>query len=198
MLNCLTQTETTATATDLTIPINRPQGTGVLGVLILTTAEATKEREAEPKIKSFMSAIRPANSLKLILLVNDASQDSGLQGLMALQMLLFEFGHPPLLMASATKVLPLLEKHIQQLKQPLQPTSHPTVLPTNLIAHATSTAPSRPLSEHDANVLTDLFSSIKEVEAGTRTATGQGIIHDWLDAKTAKGVIEFWADEWLV
>ena len=167
---------------------------------MLTTSEATNEIEVEPKITSFVSAIRPTNALNLIILVNDALQDdSGLHGLMKLQLLLLDIGHIPTLMAHSTdQVLPLLEKHIEQVKQPPQSASRPSILPTALVAHATSTAPAKPLSEHNANILTDLFLSIKQLEEGTRTVQGQENIRSYFDAKTAKEVIEFWEDEWLV
>lgn len=103
-----------------------------------------------------------------------------------------------LVASAADQVVPILKKHLEQLKQPPRSEARLNILPTTLIAQATSTAPSKPPSEHTTNILTDLFSSIPELEAGTRTAAGQATIHEYLDAKTAKEVIEFWEDEWLV
>jgi hypothetical protein len=69
---------------------------------------------------------------------------------------------------------------------------------TDLIAQATASAPAKPLSMHDANVISDIFSSLQEFEQSTRTQQGQAKLCNFLDKAIAEDVVDFWADEWIV
>ena len=69
---------------------------------------------------------------------------------------------------------------------------------TDLISQATASAPEKPLSEHDTNVISDVFSSLKELEEATRTRRGQAKLYDFLDRITAEDIVDFWSDEWIV
>lgn len=69
---------------------------------------------------------------------------------------------------------------------------------TSLITQATASAPPKPLSQHDANVICDIFSSVKEFEEATRSQQGQAKICSYLDRATAADVVDFWEDEWIV
>ena len=69
--------------------------------------------------------------------------------------------------------------------------------PTALIAHATASAPAKKLWQQDAASLNSIYTSVKELETGTRTAEGRALIHDFLDPSTARDVIDFWEDEYL-
>lgn len=69
---------------------------------------------------------------------------------------------------------------------------------TNLIGQATASAPAKPLSEHDANVVSDIFPSLQKFEEATRTQQGQAKLFNFLDRTTAENIIDFWADEWIV
>ena len=73
--------------------------------------------------------------------------------------------------------------------------SPPAPLPTALVAYATTS--SEPLTQHDANILTDICHSIRELEAATRTDSGQATIEEYLNPIVARGVIDFWKDEWI-
>ncbi len=68
----------------------------------------------------------------------------------------------------------------------------------NLTAQTTASAPAKPLSEHDSNVLLDIFFSLKEFEEATRTQHGQAKLCNFLGRTTAADVVDFWADEWIV
>lgn len=82
--------------------------------------------------------------------------------------------------------------------QPATIPVHRAPVVTNLIAQAAASAPAKALSEHDANVVSDIFSSLQELEEATRTQEGQAKLCEFLDKTTAEDVIDFWADEWIV
>ena len=69
---------------------------------------------------------------------------------------------------------------------------------TNLIAQATASAPAKLLSEHSANVVSNIFSSFKDFEKAAGTQLGKAKLYNFLDRTTAEDVIDFWADEWIV
>jgi hypothetical protein len=64
----------------------------------------------------------------------------------------------------------------------------------SLLSHATTTAPHRRLSEHDTNVLSDLFPSFRELSQAMTTREGRDVVREYFDEKTAKGIIEFWRE----
>ena len=73
-----------------------------------------------------------------------------------------------------------------------------TSVPLQLTAHATTSAPIQPMSKEQAHLISRLFPSIKELEKGTRTSQGQAKLSSYLDPATAKDIIDFWEDEWVV
>ena len=91
-----------------------------------------------------------------------------------------------------------LENFVEKLKEPTQDRHTRAALPVQLIAHATASAPDRPLTEHQARIVNDLFPSIRDLERGTRTAEGQDELRAQLNPATAKDIIDFWEDEWIV
>ena len=56
----------------------------------------------------------------------------------------------------------------------------------------------QPLSEHTANIITDLFPSIRALEEGTRTYAGREKLYTYFDKGIAGNIIDFWEDEWLL
>lgn len=68
---------------------------------------------------------------------------------------------------------------------------------STLAAHATTTAPDQPLSEHDAVVLTNRFPSMHARVEATRTASRENGIAPLLGPAIAINVIDFWEDEWI-
>lgn len=108
---------------------------------------------------------------------------------------------PPVIMVRAIEsLLSTLEKYVAELVQetdlPRQPVPPPPC--SGLMTCATSTAPSQPLSEHDANLLTALFPSIRRLEEGTSTSQGRKLIRDYFDPGTEQDLMDFWKDEWIV
>ena len=65
-----------------------------------------------------------------------------------------------------------------------------------LLPHCTSTAPARPLSEHDTNVLSDITHSISEVATLARDPRGKTKLQEWLGEDVGRAIEEFWLDEW--
>ncbi|KAH8429802.1 uncharacterized protein LDX57_007474 [Aspergillus melleus] len=64
----------------------------------------------------------------------------------------------------------------------------------NLLAHAHSDDAVN-LSEHDINILSDLFPSLKAVGQAVRTPEGQEILYDYLGERKARGITKFWEND---
>lgn len=62
----------------------------------------------------------------------------------------------------------------------------------NLLRHATL-AP-RPLPEHPAHILSDLYSSLRALVAGLGTSEGREMVRGWVGGVDgeAEGVLGFW------
>jgi hypothetical protein len=96
-----------------------------------------------------------------------------------------------------SSLFPTLQGYLNGLQTAPRVPHRPPIV-TNLIAQATASAPAKPLSEHNANVVSDIFSSFQEFEEATRTIQGQAKLRDYLDSRTAEEIVDFWADEWIV
>ncbi|KAI9870165.1 MAG: hypothetical protein M1823_008829, partial [Watsoniomyces obsoletus] len=103
----------------------------------------------------------------------------------------------PLHAPSVDKIIPTLERFITSLKTPSPTVPERSPVTSQLIAHATASAPTRLLSRDQADTLSELFPSARHLEMGTRTAEGQAKIQKYLDPGTARDVLDFWEDEWL-
>lgn len=66
-----------------------------------------------------------------------------------------------------------------------------------LLRQITATGPSRPLSEHSANVLSDICRSIKDVAAITESEQGMKVLEDYVGEKDARNIESFWTEDWL-
>ena len=53
------------------------------------------------------------------------------------------------------------------------------------------------MSEHDAFVVGDLCHSLREVIEITETEEGRKILRGYVGERQARGMREFWEDEWL-
>lgn len=70
-------------------------------------------------------------------------------------------------------------------------------LPKTLLPQLTATAPARPLSEHSANVLSDICHSIRDVAAITESEQGMKVLEEYLGEEDARNIESFWAEEWI-
>lgn len=67
----------------------------------------------------------------------------------------------------------------------------------SLLRHMTVSAPHELISEHDANIISDLFPSFQALSAAVRTVEGRQLLEDYLGATSARIVIDFWEKEWV-
>ncbi len=108
-----------------------------------------------------------------------------------------EVSCPVLPVPDISSLFTMLKDYLNGFQPAIRPMYRAPVV-TTLIAQAVASAPAKPLSEHDANVVSDIFSSLREFEEATRTRQGQAKLREFLDKTTAEDVIDFWADEWIV
>ncbi|KAL8919186.1 MAG: hypothetical protein Q9208_006946 [Pyrenodesmia sp. 3 TL-2023] len=70
-------------------------------------------------------------------------------------------------------------------------------LPTDLLRRVTATAPTHLLSEHSANVLSDICPSIRHVAAATESEQSMQALEDYLGEEDARNIESFWAGDWM-
>lgn len=66
-----------------------------------------------------------------------------------------------------------------------------------LLQHITAAGPFCPLSQHSANVLSDICHSIKDVAVVTESEGGIKKLKDYLGEEDARNIESFWAEEWI-
>lgn len=66
----------------------------------------------------------------------------------------------------------------------------------NLLSH-TSSGDAGFLLEHDRNVLSDLFPSLKVMSQALQTQDGRDVLCDYLGEEKARGIVNFWANDSL-
>lgn len=97
--------------------------------------------------------------------------------------------------ASPSQILPLLNTYTAA----PAPSHRAPIIPTSmtLLRQVTAAAPISPLSEHSANVLSDVCHSIRDVAAMTESDDGMKVLEDYLGEEDAKNIESFWAEEWI-
>lgn len=103
-----------------------------------------------------------------------------------------------LLAPSVEGVATTLSRYMQELGKNQEINVSPYPLPTNLVAGITTSAPLQSLSQRDANILTNLCHSIRDLEEVTRTSQGREALARHLGPDVANNIIEFWEEEWMV
>lgn len=97
--------------------------------------------------------------------------------------------------ASPSQLLPLLNTYTAA---PAPAKRAPTMPPSmTLLRQITATGPLCPLSQHSANVLSDICHSIKDVAAMTESDDGMKKLEDYLGEEDAGNIESFWAEEWI-
>jgi hypothetical protein len=66
-----------------------------------------------------------------------------------------------------------------------------------LLEHVAAGGPSQRPSQHDINVLSDLFPSLRALSSAIRTEDGRKLLADYLRDSVGSAVIEFWEQEWI-
>lgn len=125
---------------------------------------------------------RTANTHKLLLYIRLLQH-------IAIPIPILAVPHVNALFSSLQGYIKDLEKSTE-VAQTLSPLS---TMPTSLLSHAVATAPHLPLSEHDTNVLSDLFPSFRALSQALMTPEGRDTVREYFDEETARGIIEFWS-----
>ncbi|KAL8742450.1 MAG: hypothetical protein Q9184_008254, partial [Pyrenodesmia sp. 2 TL-2023] len=97
--------------------------------------------------------------------------------------------------AAEEALVPLLNSYTAS-PTPVHQTRTPA-LPTDLLRRVTATAPTQLLSEHSANVLSDICPSIRHVAAATESEQGMQALEDYLGEEDARNIESFWAGDWM-
>jgi len=212
----LTIVESDTKKFDLTIPFSRQFEKKTLHVAIFTTSDSV---EMKGRLHVLIPPASSPPPYVLIVVVDDLPGFVPIRSACAfaeLQMLyawrsprmatpahegyrFITMSKPPsaIIVPSPEQILPHLETYVEVLCHPVPPPQNPMCMPTQLLAHTTAAAPGQPLSEHDANVLSDLFPSMRALEEATRTTQGKAVIREYFDSKTAANIIDFWENEWI-
>jgi hypothetical protein len=66
-----------------------------------------------------------------------------------------------------------------------------------LLGHVTANGPSQSLSQHDINVLSDLFPSLSALSSAIRMQEGRQLLSEYLGDGIASKIVEFWEREWI-
>jgi len=217
----LTATESNLATHDLALPLSSGNKDSYLPILVFTSANLNEEDlpDTKARIQQFATATEGGGSIITLILKDEHDHQAGLNGLegyMRLQAVfvlsisftitttyyptsLFEgdISCPVLPISDFSSLFTTIQEYLNGLQTAPQVPHWPPIV-TNLIAQATASAPAKPLSEHNANVVSDIFSTFQEFEEATRTKQGQAKLRDYLDSTTAEEIVDFWADEWIV
>ena len=78
----------------------------------------------------------------------------------------------------------------------LPPPPAPTVADSvSLLSYTTAPAPVLALSEHDTNILSDLFPSMRALNQAVCSQEGQVVIADYLGEEVTRGLVAFWQQD---
>ncbi|KIV85709.1 hypothetical protein PV11_01370 [Exophiala sideris] len=184
---------------DLALP-SSSHTDSVLHVLLLWSSDGSKHNLE--RLQSRVPKIARLGDHQVALLVGDGSiphdEQHIWQQFSILQNQVPKTNAMPLTLAlSAEAILHTLERYMKESDNRTEAPPLPHPMLTALVAQATTTAPVRPLSEHDAAVLANRFPSIQCLEEATRTDGGKRQITQLVGAHAAKEVIDFWQDEWI-
>ncbi|KAN0084753.1 P-loop containing nucleoside triphosphate hydrolase protein [Elaphomyces granulatus] len=190
---------------DLTFPVSTRRPEHRLRLILLTPFDISNSSRQETisRIVRF-SRIGSAPDLAIAFLLceeafTSASGRCRLSGYLSLQTLVFESLSAPipiLPIASSSVFLPSIQEYLNELANPPHLSASPSS-PLSLLAHITTDAPYQLLSEHDVNMLSDLFPSLSALSRAVRTQEGCKLLRDYLDEETVKKIVNFWEQEWI-
>jgi hypothetical protein len=207
---------------DLALPLPSGSNDSYLPVLVLTPANVVEGdlSDTKARIQQFATATGGRGSVITLILKDDHDEPTcldGLGGYMRLQAVfvpstssigtatyysssLFEgdISCPALPISDISSLFTTIHEYLNGLQMAPKALHPPPVSVTNLIAQTTASVPAKALSEHNANVVSDIFSSLQEFEEATRTTQGRAKLCDYLGSTTAEEVVDFWADEWEI
>jgi hypothetical protein len=67
--------------------------------------------------------------------------------------------------------------------------------PISLLPYLTRDAPYHLLSEHNINVLSDLFPTLSALSKACRTDAGRALLRNYVGEETARRIVDFWNRE---
>ncbi|OAL35238.1 hypothetical protein AYO20_05492 [Fonsecaea nubica] len=167
---------------DLVIPLSGQQQPSTVHVLLLWTSDPMTSTEEQ--LRRFLSRAKRTTDQYVAMVTEDKEKPS-----MCAAHVLSSLQH---------RIVPTIERYIQELNKKYEIKIPPMPMPTTLVAHASTSAPAQPLSAHDANVLTDLCPSIRGLEEATRTNNGRERLAEYLGPVVTKTLVDFWEDEWII
>lgn len=202
----MTTTESSLKTHDLGLRMPSENDESYLAVLVLGPANTVDACLSDTKARLQQFAATSKGKPSIIAFVLDEEQGDptsldDLQHFMRLQTALFEsdIPCPALPVPGVSLLLTTLDAYLREIKSPppkLDPT--PPISACLLLPYATASAPMKPLSEHNSNVVSDTFSSLRALEEATRTQQGQAQLCNLVGRITAEDIVDFWADEWIV
>lgn len=78
----------------------------------------------------------------------------------------------------------------------LPPLPSPSVADSlSLLSCTTASAPALTLSQHDTNILSDLFPSMRALNQAVCSQEGQVVIADYLGEEVTRGLVAFWQQD---
>ncbi|KAL3458457.1 hypothetical protein BJX64DRAFT_292164 [Aspergillus heterothallicus] len=177
-----------------------------LQVLILTPSslEAYHKRSLILRLREFAaldSSSCPQKAIAFLLsedAFSSANEKYSLNGLLALQVLLFESLAVPLpviTIADASSFLTSIQEYMANLED-IPVTSSTLGESLALLAQATSEYPNA-LCDEVTNILSDLFPSFTALSKATRTVEGQELLEGYFGREKAEKIIQFWQEDLL-
>ncbi|KAJ0421332.1 hypothetical protein BJY00DRAFT_312242 [Aspergillus carlsbadensis] len=177
-----------------------------LQLLLLTPSslEAYQKRSLILRLREFAasdSSSCPRKAIAFLLsedAFSNASEKYSLNGLLALQVLLFESLAVPLpviAIPDAASFLASVKEYMANLED-IPVTSSALGESLALLAQATSEYPNA-LCEQATNILSDLFPSFKSLSEATRTLEGQEVLREYLGGEAAAKIVRFWQEDLL-
>ncbi|KAL4925514.1 uncharacterized protein BDV17DRAFT_184058 [Aspergillus undulatus] len=176
--------------------------------ILLITQSSLQESEKQNtglRLRHFTSSSDPASSSRKAIAFllseepfNSASRKYNLDGLLALQVLMFETLTAPLPVISISDA-PSLFQSVDEYMMNIEdiPVAGPTLGDSvALLAHTTSDYP-RSMDEQTHNVLSDLFPSFRKLSAATRIQEGQRLLVEYLGQDIAEKIVKFWQEDVL-
>jgi hypothetical protein len=102
---------------------------------------------------------------------------------------------PSMFLSSITEYFQSLSPDITQWLNTIEESLHSPSQTFFLLRHMTAFAPHELISEHDANIISDLFPSFQALSTAVRTVEGRQLLEDYLGLTTARNVVDFWKSE---
>ncbi|KAL1993237.1 hypothetical protein VTN49DRAFT_3186 [Thermomyces lanuginosus] len=192
---------------DFAYPIDGHQETNGQLCAILTLRASLEEAQQQctrSRIERLAEATgHPSKDRAAILLLHhdgafrSASGRCPVDSLVALQTLVFESSAaswiPIIPVLEPSALLPAIQEHCRSLRRGARRLeSPPTTSSMALLNLVVSGGRLQPLSQHDVNVVSDLFPTFRDLSSAVRRGEGRRLLADYLGEPGARSIVEFW------